>query len=345
MQRQLSAWRELGHQAEFFSHLHLPEDTTTLLEGQRFPYTIHSGAAGRLPTEFSRVAAMKKLIGAVRAYQPDVVYLRWAMYVYPLQRLLRLAPAVVEINTNDVEEHKLLGGMMSGYNLLTRAITLGGASGIVYATQELAEMDEFQRFHKPGLVVSNSIDLSAVTPLPAPRNDHPHLAFIGTPGFAWHGVEKLVYLAQTCPDIVIDVIGYDHIEGVPELPHNLVLHGYKIGAQCDRILAQADAAIGTLALHRAGLNEASPLKVRDYASRGIPCILPFRDTDLEGLDSDLILRIPNSEDNIQTHAAAIHDFLLRVQGKRIPRELVRGRIDSRIKEQQRLDFMAGLIYK
>ena len=103
---------------------------------------------------------MKKLIGAVRAYQPDVIYLRWAMYVYPLQRLFRyLAPAVVEINTNDVEEHKLLGGIMSTYNLLTRGITLGGASGIVYATHELAEMEDFQRFHKPGLVVSNSIDL------------------------------------------------------------------------------------------------------------------------------------------------------------------------------------------
>jgi len=345
MQRQLSAWRELGHQAEFFSHLHPPEDTTTLLEGQQFPYSIHTGTAGRLPTELSRVAALKRLIEAVRAYQPDVIYLRWAMYVYPLQRLLRLAPAVVEINTNDVEEHKLLGGVMSTYNQLTRGITLGGASGIVYATQELAEIEEFQRFHKPGLVVSNSIELSAVTPLPAPRNQRPHLAFIGTPGFAWHGGEKLVYLAQICPDIVIDVIGYDHIEGVSQLPDNLVLHGYRIGAQCDRILAQADAAIGTLALHRAGLNEASPLKVRDYASRGIPCILPFRDTDLGGLDSDLILRIPNTEDNIQTHAATIHDFLLRVQGKRIPRELVRGRIDSRIKEQQRLDFMAGFINK
>ena len=345
MQRQLTAWRELGHEAEFFSHLHLPEDTTTLVEGQRFPYSIHSGAAGRLPTELSRIAALKKLIGAVRDYQPDVIYLRWAMYVYPLQRLLRLAPAVVEINTNDMEEHKLLGGIMSGYNQLTRGITLGGASGIVYATQELAEMKEFQRFHKPGLVVSNSIELDAVTPLPAPRNDRPHLAFIGTPGFAWHGVEKLVYLAQTYPDIVIDVIGYDHIEGLSDLPDNLVLHGYRVGVECDRILAQADAAIGTLALHRAGLNEASPLKVRDYASRGIPCILPFRDTDLGGLESELILRIPNSEDNVRAQAAEIHDFLLRVQGKRIPRERIRDRIDSRVKEQQRLNFMAEFIHK
>jgi hypothetical protein len=291
------------------------------------------------------MAALKKLIAGVRAYQPDVIYLRWAMYVYPLQRLYRIAPAVVEINTNDVEEHKLLGGIKSTYNRLTRGITLGGASGIVYATQELAEMDVFQSFHKPGLVVSNSIDLSAVAPMPAPRNDHPHLAFIGTPGFAWHGVEKLVELARIYPDIVIDVIGYDHIEGLADLPHNLILHGYRVGAECNHILAQADAAIGTLALHRAGLNEASPLKVRDYASRGIPCILPFRDTDLDDLGSDLILRIPNDQDNIHTHAAEIHDFLLYVQGQRIPRGLVRDRIDNRIKEQQRLNFMASLIQK
>ncbi|MDK2979678.1 MAG: hypothetical protein PWQ55_25 [Chloroflexota bacterium] len=345
MQRQLDTWRELGHQAEFFSHLYQSEDTANLVEGQRFPYRMQPGAAGLLPTELSRMAAIRRLIAALRDYQPEVIYLRWAMYVYPLQRLFDVAPAVVEINTNDVEEHKLLGGIKSRYNLLTRGITLGHASGIVYATQELAEMDEFRRFHKPGLVVSNSIELNAVMPMPAPHNDRPHLAFIGTPGFAWHGVEKLVYLAQTYPDIVVDVIGFNHIEGFDKLPNNMVLHGYQVGAACDHILAQADAAIGTLALHNKGMNEASPLKVRDYASRGIPCILPFHDTDLDSLDSDLILRIPNREDNLRTHAAAIHDFLLRVQGRRIPRELVRERIDSRIKEQQRLDFMAGFLKK
>ena len=212
----------------------------------------------------------------------------------------------------------------------------------MYATQELSRLDIFQSFHKPGIVISNSIDVNSVTFMPAPGNEHPHLAFIGTPGSAWHGVEKLVPLALAYPDIVVDVIGYDHIEGVEQLPSNLILHGYQVGEACDRILAQADAAIGTAALHRAGLNEASPLKVRDCVSRGIPIILPFIDTDLDDLDSDLILKIPNDEDNVLGRSAQIHDFLYRVRGKRIPRELVQARIDSRAKEQQRIDFLAAI---
>jgi hypothetical protein len=316
-----------------------------MISGQYFPYKIKDGAAGLLPTELSRSQALRRMIAAVKDYRPDVIYLRWAMYVYPLQRLFSIAPTAVEINTNDVEEHRLLGAVKSSYNRLTRSITLGGASGIMYATRELSQLDVFECFHKPGIVISNSIDVDSVPSLPALNNAHPHLAFIGTPGFAWHGVEKLVPLAQSYPDITVDIIGYDHIEGVSDVPENLHLHGYQVGEACDRILAQADAAIGTAALHRAGLNEASPLKVRDCVSRGIPIILPFIDTDLDDLASDLILKIPNTEDNILSSASRIHDFLYRVRGKRIPRELVRGRIDSRVKETKRLDFLENLCQK
>ena len=342
-QRQITAWRELGHEVQFFSHLHLPVDNAPMVVGEYFPYTLKNGPLGLLPSEFSRMRALKDLIAAVREYHPDVIYLRWSMYVYPLQRLFAIAPVVLEINTNDVEEHRLLGLVRSSYNRLTRAITLGGASGIVYATRELSELDVFQSFPKPGVVVSNSIDVDSVPFMPAPGNEHPHLVFIGTPGFAWHGVEKLIPLAQTFPDIVIDVIGYDRIESADVIPDNLILHGYQVGEACDRILARADAAIGTLALHRAGLNEASPLKVRDCVSRGIPIILPFIDTDLDSLQSDLILKIPNDEDNVLSHSTQIHDFLYRMRGKRIPREAVLGRIDSRAKEQQRLDFLASIV--
>jgi len=341
-QRQMDAWRALGHETRFFSHLYLPEDGAHLLPGDIFPYQLKPGAAGFLQTEFSRVRALRSLIAAVRAYRPDVIYLRWAMYVVPLQRLFAIAPTALEINTNDLEEHRLLGRVKSAYNRLTRSITLGGASGLVFATRELSRLDAFQSFHKPGIVISNSIDMDTVLPLPAPNNEHPHLVFIGTPGFAWHGVEKLVPLALACPDIVIDVIGYKRIEGVERLPANLILHGYQVGAACDRILARADAAIGTAALHRAGLNEASPLKVRDCVSRGIPIILPFIDSDLDDLRSDLILKIPNNEENIHAHAAEIRDFLYRVRGKRIAREILRDRIDSLVKEQQRLEFLARI---
>lgn len=342
MQQQLESWRQFGEDVQFFSHLHPTDDESSLIEGQRYFYDLRGGGLGFVQTEYSRISALKRLVAGLRTYRPDVIYLRWAMYVYPLQQLFDIAPAAVEINTNDLEEHKHLGPLKSTYNRLTRAITLGGASGIVFPSIELSEMDAFKPFRKPSIVVSNSIDLHSIPVMPAPHNAQPHLAFIGTPGCVWHGVEKLVSLAEAFPDLIVDVIGYDHIDGVSTPPDNMILHGYLVGEACDRILAQADAAVGSLAMHRAGLSEASPLKVRDCIGRGIPCILPYRDTDLDDLDSDLILRIPNSDDNVRSHRQQIYDFVQSVRGRRVPRELIRDRIDSQAKEKRRLDFLKSI---
>ena len=339
MDQQITSWRKLGHEVQFFCHMHPTDEADLLVEGQYFRYAIKGSAAKLVSTELARISAAKQLIQAVKDWQPDVIYLRWGMYVHPLKRLFSIAPVVVEINTNDVEEHKLLGPVKSTYNRATRGITLNGASGIVYSTRELAEADIFTSFNKPGIVISNSIDLQSIPVMPAPGNSQPHLVFIGTPGFAWHGVEKLVTLAETLPDIVIDLIGYDQLKGFDRVPENLILHGYLSGQAYEDVMAQADCAIGTLALHRKGMNEASPLKIRDCAARGIPCILPYRDTDFDDLESNLFLRIPNTKDNIQTHSRQIHNFIFNVTGKRIPRESIQDRIDSQRKELARLNFM------
>lgn len=340
IERQLNAWRELGHETQFFSHLPTGEDENLLVDGARFAYTLHKGVLGLFMTEFERMRALQRLLLAVRNYQPQVIYLRWGMYVFPLHHLFSIAPVIVEINTNDVEEHKLLGVVKSTYNKLTRSITLGSAQAMIYSTRELAEHPAFTHFRKPGEVVSNSIDLRTIKPLPAPNNRPPHLLFIGTPGFAWHGVDKLVSLASTFPDLIVEVAGYDHLEGVLSPPANLKLHGYLHGAAYQALLAQADAAIGTLALHRKGMQEASPLKVRDCLAHGIPCILPYVDTDLSDLPNDMIMTIPNSEDNVLTHGQRIHDFVLKARGQRVVREVILPRIDSLIKESRRLDFMS-----
>ncbi len=342
IERQITCWQEMGNEVCFFSHLHTTAETQNLVEGECFYYSIKPGAFGLISTEISRSKAMRRLIAAVKAWQPDVIYLRWGMYVHPLKLLYDIAPVAVEINTNDVEEHKLLGFVKSTYNRLTRSITLGLSSGIIYSTRELAAFKHFSSFNKPGVIISNSIALDTIPVMPTPKNKQPHLAFIGTPGFAWHGVDKLVELAEGFPNLVIDLIGYDHLDNFPNTPDNLILHGYLSGPAYEKIIGQADCAIGTLALHRKGMHEASPLKVRDCTARGIPCVLPYLDTDLDDLDSDLILRIPNTEDNIRMYAQEIFDFVRKVQGKRIPRKILEDRIGSKKKEKARLEFMRGL---
>jgi hypothetical protein len=341
--QQTAAWRKAGHEVKFYSHMHSQPNQEALVEGIHLIYEVEKGWLGGLKTEVNRINAAKRLIQSVAAYRPDVIYLRWAMYVYPIQRLFRLAPIVVEINTNDVKEHQLLGRMHSLYNRLSRGIILGMASGHIFATNELMNAPEFSKYHKPGIVVTNAIDLQSTPVYPAPNNTPPHLVFIGTPGMAWHGVDKLVELARTFPDLMIDIVGINEIENDTDLPANLILHGFLKGAAYEAVLAGADAAIGTLSLHIKGMEEAATLKIRDCAARGIPCILPYRDPDFAGLDNRLFLQIPNTVDNIKTHGKAIHDFVMQARGQRVMRKMIAGRIDSKTKETQRLDFFQKVI--
>jgi hypothetical protein len=341
--QQTAAWRAAGHEVKFFSHMHSQANPEPLVDGIHLIFKVDKGRLGGLKTELNRIAAARRLIQSVVAYQPDVIYLRWAMYVFPIQRLFRIAPVVVEVNTHDVREHRLLGSMHSLYNRLSRGIILGRACGHVYATNELMKTIEFSKYRKPGIVVTNGIDLKSTPFYPAPSNTPPHLVFIGTPGMVWHGMDKLVELAGTFPDMIVDIVGMKEIENEVNIPENLILHGFLKGAAYEAVLAGADAAIGTLSLHVKGMEEAATLKIRDCAARGIPCILPYRDTDFVGMDSRLFLQIPNTMDNIKAHGQAIHDFVFQARGQRVNREMIANRIDSRIKEKQRLEFFQKVI--
>jgi glycosyltransferase involved in cell wall biosynthesis len=340
---QIRVWRNLGHTVQFFSHLHSPHTDEKLVEGQRFYY---QNDKGLLSSEWDRITAAGKLLESVRIYQPDVVYFRWGMYVHPMKRVFKIAPTVIEINTNDYEEHKLLGFSRDQYNQVTRSILLGNAVGHVFTSKELSKDPVFTKFDKPYTVITNGIDLEKTPFYPAPDNTHPHLIFIGTPGMAWHGVEKLVWhgveklvlFAQRFPDIKIDIVGYKSFNDTSDIPSNMVFHGYQRGTQYENLLSSADAAIGTLSLHLNGMQEASPFKIRDCAARGIPCILPYKDTDLYDLDCRELLNIPNTPDNTTTHGVEIHDFVERMRGKRLERSLVESRIDIIQKEKTRLDF-------
>jgi glycosyltransferase involved in cell wall biosynthesis len=264
------------------------------------------------------------------------------MYVYPVHHLTGIAPVVGEINTNDVEQHKELGVVLSLYNRLTRGILLRQVSGLVSVSEELARDDSYSAYRKPMRVISNGIDLSAFRLLDAPNNQSPRLVFIGTPGYPWHGVDKLVELAKRFPDLGVDIVGYDQLREYEPLPPNLALHGYLGADSYRKVMAGCDLAISTLALHRKGMEEACPLKTRECLAYGLPMVLPYVDTDLKDLDCDSLLKIPNKEDNIQTHGQAIYDFAYRMRGRRVERAML-APIDQAAKEEERILFFEEIL--
>ena len=166
-------------------------------------------------------------------------------------------------------------------------------------------------------MIANGVDLNKFVQLPAPANHIPRLVFIGSPGYLLHGVDKLVTLARLIPDIQLDIVGYSQLPNFEPLPENITLHGYLALQEYQNVLASADVAVSSLALHRIQLEEASPLKSRECLAFGLPLIVAYMDTDLDQLDFNFLLKIPNKEDNIQTHAQAIRDFAYRMRGSRV----------------------------
>jgi hypothetical protein len=114
--------------------------------------------------------------------------------------------------------------------------------------------------------------------------------------------------------------------------------------QYQTILASADAAISSLALHRVGLAEASPLKSRECLAFGLPLIIAYHDTDLNHEDYDFLLKIPNKEDNIRTHAQVIRDFAYRAKGQRVKREQITN-LSQIAKEKTRIQFFEEILIK
>ena len=341
IESQVAVWNARGHEAHLFMHTSRYEPESDLIEGDYFFYKTSS----KVKTEINRIVAVRRMLESIRRFHPDLIYLRYSIYVYPAHHLMDIAPVVEEINTNDLTQHEGLGGIYSLYNRLTRGIFLRRVRGLITVSQELATSSAFAPYRKQTRVIANGCELNDFPELSAPSNKIPRLVFIGNPGYPWHGVDKLVDLACRFSDIHIDIVGYDQLPGFERLPDNLTLHGYLSKQGYQQVLARADAAVSSLALHRVQLDEASPLKSRECLAFGLPLVLAYMDTDLDHTACDFLLKIPNKEDNIQTHAQSIHDFAYRMRGRRADREVLKRYIDSNQKEAMRLSFFDELLQK
>jgi len=107
------------------------------------------------------------------------------------------------------------------------------------------------------------------------------------------------------------------------------------------MLRQATAALGTFGLYRKGMDEACPLKVREYLACGLPVIGAYRDTDIPD-EADYYLRLPNAAISLAPFAEKITAFLNRWTGQRVPRSAI-AHLDLGAKEPIRLAFMKQIV--
>ena len=106
----------------------------------------------------------------------------------------------------------------------------------------------------------------------------------------------------------------------------------------EAILASSDVALGTLALHRKGMSEAAPLKVREYLLRGIPVVIGYDDPDLADRPW-FVLQLPNTESNVRDAVAEIRARIVQARNRGAAVLLVSEDLDEILQLSDRIVVM------
>lgn len=344
IQTQLQIWNELNHSVRLFL---LSPDIVDFPDTELFPFgsPLEVPIITKIFNEFDRSKKLLQLIEKVKAFRPDLIYLRYGLFTIPLQKLFNIAPVILEINSNDIQEYKSRGWLFYLINCFSHHLIFSNVRGIIPISYELGQLDSISRYKVPVYPIPNGIDLRQIFELPAPNNTTPVLAFVGASGLSWHGVEKLIPLAQQCPDLQIEVVGYNANEMNYKIPPNMHFWGFIPHQKINQVLSKVDVVIGTLALYRKHMNEDSTLKIREALAFGIPVVIGHHDADISDKQFNFVLEIPNTEDNVEKFANEIRNFAYRMMGKRVDRNLIAPLIDQSLKEKKRLEFFAQIIGK
>jgi hypothetical protein len=326
---QTQHWSAAGHHVEIFCLTPRPElPSEPLLTQTTFPFT----------SVVARLVATRRLAAAVRSFAPDVIYLRYDLFLPPLWRLLAAHPLVVELNEQP-EEYTLRRAQARVYDRWSRGQLLRRSDGFICVADELAQSAWLRQLGRPASVIGNSIDLDAFPEAAAPQNVRPRAVFLGGPGLAWHGVDKIRVLAERLPEIDFDVVGPSADDLGGPAPANLVRHGFLGREQYDPIVRRADFAVGTLALHRQGIDETAPLKLREYLAYGLPLVLAHNDPDLTREPHWFVLELPNRESNVDESYEDVRSWIEAVKGRRVSRATAEALVGARAKEAERLEFL------
>jgi hypothetical protein len=347
---QVEAWRELGAEAKMFS-LAARQPSAPALGFDSIGEVrgvLSAAAVSRWPScrlgYFNKLASSHSVRNALREFRPDIIYYRQQGPWYPgLGRILSVAPTVMEINTDEAAENLLWGRLYARFYSALQSRVLGGASGFVAVTSELA--DRWRIFGKPVEVVPNGFWGPAPGPIPPSGNTTAAFAFIGTKfncSEDWYGVDKILGLANALPSNAFQFVGlsaHDLLDH--KVPANVSLHGPLDSAGIARVFARCDIGIGSMAFHRKNMLEACTLKVRDYLMHRMPVVFGYREAEDRLNRAPYMLQLPNEEGNVSRSVDAIRDFAAAWCNRRVDEEL--GFMSRQAIESRRLNFLAGFV--
>lgn len=205
----------------------------------------------------------------------------------------RKCKIVIEYQSIEPNESRLAGDYISLlYDFLYGDDIRKYTNGIVGVTDEITHYQVIRSGdpQKPHITIGNGFNVDSVTvrrPIPFTGKEL-HLLCVANVN-RWHGLDRLIrgmgtYQGPTRVTLHIAGDGSElpalkKISDDLDISGQVIFHGFTTGKVLDELFNTCHIAIGSLALHRIGLTEASILKAREYCARGIPYIIACADPD------------------------------------------------------------------
>jgi len=251
---------------------------------------------------------------------------------------------ISEHHTNEVAElfstSRFVDKIRAYNELLFSKKYLSNVKGIIGVTNEITKLEVEKSGKKdiPNITISNGINTENIkfTQFKKFNGKVLDIIFVASYFYPWHGLDiVLTKLKKYNGNIKInlhligDVSDKDNniINSINKSNVEIILHGKLYGKDLDDLFAISTIAISTIAISTKKMEEACPLKTREYIARGIPFIYGYKDTDLNGSEK-FALKIDKDNFDIEQ----IIDFAKRVSNEK---ELS---LDMRKFAKQKLDL-------
>lgn len=282
-------------------------------------------------------------------------------FLYYRQSTLSLAPIftigrklVIDVNSIDVEAKDGIKAIIEPVSKLYRTFLFGRAKLVCFITNELKEyyQKKYKLESESCVVIGNGyansqFDSEAIQQYFLDKAQKPRikpcLLFVGSGDTEhyWHGYDKFIRIVAHFPEYDFLLVGEVGDQFNNYL--NLTVINRMETADMPAIFFKADIGVGTLALHRKNMQEASPLKIAEYVFWGLPVITAYDDVNLKGLDFNL--QLANIEDNIHSFSLAqISDFVAK-NASRILNEKERNFISMQYLESLRIASIQSQVKK
>jgi len=270
----------------------------------------------------------------------NLIYIRDSFpFFLPASKRAKL---VVEIQSN-LQNEVFRRGLWKGFlSLALDFVYLKKFSGYISVSNELLHTPRLSKYSSEtnSKVIANGINLNLYKVLPLPTNDSRiGIFFIGQKNQPWHGLNQIYDLAGHMTDFDFHIIGSDSPVGLDL--QNVYHYGVLPEKDYLSVAARCSIGIGSLNLRSLNMNEASPLKTRNYLALGLPVVARYADTDFR-LTCPFILNLPVNEEPASKYTQQIVDFAQKWSQRRVQHVEIQV-LDLMGKEQKRIEYLLALV--